>query len=174
MQPHWQEEWRMCLHKRIIFTSPFLSGRGPGGWSEHPAPTQGIQRSAALWEGSEGVPPRMQAGSPEGCNPTGRRNGGCASINASSLLPPSFQEGGQGDGVSDLLTTNQQPTTVLTCQTAWPPPLFRRRQFYILWRPPVQPADPVKPSDIGIAFIGLLPILFILLMLTVVIPGFMG
>ena len=38
----------------------------------------------------------------------------------------------------------------------------------------MQPADPVKPSDIGIAFIGLLPILFILLVLTVVIPGFMG
>ena len=164
----------MCLHKLIIFTSPFLSGRGAEGWSEHPAPTQGIQRSAALWEGSEGVPQRMQAGSPEGRNLSGRRNGGCASINSSSLLPPSFQEGGQGDGVSDLLTTNQQPTTVLTCQTAWPPPLFRRRQFYILWRPPVQPADPVKPSDIGIAFIGLLPILFILLVLTVVIPGFMG
>ena len=34
VQPHWQEEWRMCLHKLLFFTSPFLPGRGPGGWSE--------------------------------------------------------------------------------------------------------------------------------------------
>ena len=79
VQPHWQEEWRMCLHKLRFFTPPFLKGRGPGGWS-----------GPALR--------RVQAGSPEGCNPTGRRNGGCASINYVSLLPPSFQEGGQGDG----------------------------------------------------------------------------
>ena len=86
--------------------SPFLPGRGPGGWSEHPAPTQGIQRSAALWEGSEGVPQRMQAGSPEGCNLSGRRNGGCASINSSSLLSP-FLPGRmgplRGDGPNTLL-----------------------------------------------------------------------
>ncbi len=39
-----------------------------------------------------------QAGSPEGRTPSGRSYGGCASITHSSLFPPSFQEGGQGDG----------------------------------------------------------------------------
>ena len=32
-QPLWQAVWRMCLHKLILFTTPFLSGRGSGGWS---------------------------------------------------------------------------------------------------------------------------------------------
>ena len=30
-RPLWQEVWRMCLHKLIFFSSPFLKGRGPGG-----------------------------------------------------------------------------------------------------------------------------------------------
>ena len=46
----------------------------------------GVQRAPPFGRGL-GVGP-SQAGSPEGCNPTGRRYGGC-------LLPP-FQEGGRG------------------------------------------------------------------------------
>ena len=98
----------MCLHKRIIFTSPFLLGRGPGGWCERPIDYQPTTHD-------------------------------CANM-SNGVAAPAFQA-----------------ATVLHLVEA-----------------PVQPADPVKPSDIGIAFIGLLPILFILLMLTVVIPGFMG
>ena len=96
------------------------TGRRYGGV---PRPESGSPEGAALWQGSGGVPQfslfysplpsrkgargmvrpiieaqLLQAGSPEGCNPTGRRNGGCASITSSSLFPPSFQEGGQGDG----------------------------------------------------------------------------
>ena len=50
VQPHWQEVWRTCLHKQIYFSSPFLSGRGPGDGACHyrgAAPSRGRCSSAA-------------------------------------------------------------------------------------------------------------------------------
>ena len=68
--PHWQAVWRMCLHTLLFFHfPPFLPGRGPGGWC-----------GPALR--------CVQAGSPEGSTPTGRRSGGCASIHYTSSLSP--------------------------------------------------------------------------------------
>ena len=55
--PLWQEVWRTCLHKPRFFTSPFLEGRGPGGWSEPPS------RPSPKSQDSRG--PRHLAGAPE-------------------------------------------------------------------------------------------------------------
>ena len=102
VQPHWQEEWRMCLHNPIIFTSPpsviaRSLRRGNLGWGgracagTHPRP--GVPPTAPdcfaaarndgppaapLWRPGACPPQHVQAGSPEGCNPTGRRNGECS------------------------------------------------------------------------------------------------
>ncbi len=66
---------------RVRYFSPLPSRKGARGMVRAPIEAQ--------------LP---QAGSPEGRTPSGRRYGGCASITYSSLFPPSFQEGGQGDG----------------------------------------------------------------------------
>ncbi len=72
-QPLWQEVWRMCLHKLLFLTAPFLPGRGPGGWS-----------------------PARVSGESRGGNLSGKRYGGCASINSSSLLSPFLPGKGPG------------------------------------------------------------------------------
>ncbi len=79
VQPLWQEVWRVSL-QLPLFSSPFLPGRGPGGWSEHLPPNgacseakplchefqrvspstckRGVQRGAtSLASGMEDVPP---------------------------------------------------------------------------------------------------------------------
>ena len=92
--PHWQAVWRMCLHTLHFFTSPFLEGRGPGGWCgqgerspkrgspEGSTPT-GRRYGGCASSTTEAVVV-VQAGSPEGSTPTGRRYGGCASIHYTS------------------------------------------------------------------------------------------
>ena len=71
VQPHWQVAWRMCLHKpsSFLYCSPFLRGRGLGGWCARTASgyPQGAPLRVMVWH----VHPM---GSPEGCNPTGRRH----------------------------------------------------------------------------------------------------
>ncbi len=71
-----------------------------------------LESNRTRWEGGQqpspalahqqriGMFPRACKRESRGRHPSGRRYGGCASINQSSLLPPSFQEGGQGDGPS--------------------------------------------------------------------------
>ncbi len=61
VQPHWQKEWRMCLHKLLFYTPPFLKGRGPGGWCD-PALRRvqaGSPEGAVLWRGHWGCPPDL-------------------------------------------------------------------------------------------------------------------
>ena len=97
-------------------------GRNPTGrrYGGVPRPESGSPEGAALWQGSGGVPQSLlysplpsrkgargmvrpiieaqplQAGSPEGRTPSGRRYGGCASIPSSSLFPPSWRKGARG------------------------------------------------------------------------------
>ena len=48
-QPLWQEVWRMCLHKLLFLTSPFLPGKGPGAWSKHPLKPKPPCRERPPW-----------------------------------------------------------------------------------------------------------------------------
>ena len=90
VQPHWQAAWRMCLHTLLLFTFPLPSRKGPRGMVRAPklkrSPRkQGVQRGITpLAGGMEDVPQHVQAGSPEGNNPTGKRYGG---------VPPHVQTG---------------------------------------------------------------------------------
>ncbi len=64
-------------------------------------PSRHCECSEAIRGGA--VPPSAcERGSPEGCTRSGRRYGGRASINHASLLPPSWKEGGQGDGPATI------------------------------------------------------------------------
>ena len=87
-------------HYPVIASLAKQSGAvGPTPFRHSPAPdrraasllamtapeTAGVQRAQ---------PP--QAGSPEGCNPTGRRYGGCASMTYTSVLPPFLSGRGPG------------------------------------------------------------------------------
>ena len=66
--PLWQEVWRMCLHTLLFLISPFLEGRGTGGWCSRPSrravPTSGGPEGAALWQGSGGVPQSTEISAP--------------------------------------------------------------------------------------------------------------
>ena len=59
MQPLWQAVWRMCLHKLILFTTPFLKGRGSGEWSEpqlkRSPRKRRVQRGATPLAGARGA-----------------------------------------------------------------------------------------------------------------------
>ena len=95
MQPLWQEVWRMCLHKPSSLLSPFLLGKGPGGWSKHPPARQrGAQSGCNLPRWFMGV--CLHKPSPEGCNLSGKRYGGCASINYIFFTSPFLLGRGPG------------------------------------------------------------------------------
>ncbi len=118
-QPHWQAVWRMCLHKpaSFLYCPPFLEGRGPGGWSEPPLRQQSRKpesRECRPLEGSGSVPQRQpyhRRGSPEGCNPPGRRYGGCASINLLLffICPLPSRKGARGMVRATIEATSPKP-----------------------------------------------------------------
>ncbi len=134
--PHWQAEWRMCLHTLHFFTFPPSwkeGGQGDGVVPHYGACKRGVQRGAPLWqevwrmclhtllfftfppswkEGGQGdgaVPHygAYKRGSPEGSTPTGRRSGGCASINDTSLLSPFLEGRGSGGWCGPALRSVQ-------------------------------------------------------------------
>ncbi len=71
--PFRQEVWRMCLHKPLLFTAPFLRGRGPGGWSDprsRPSPESRDSRGRRPLAEVPGIVPRAcKRESPEGAHP---------------------------------------------------------------------------------------------------------
>ena len=94
--PLWQAVWRMCLQTLHFLTFPPSwkeGGQGDGprpyrGQSPEPREPSGVWRRGPALRWRWWCPQCMKRGSPEGSTPTGRRYGGCASINDTSLLSP--------------------------------------------------------------------------------------
>ena len=114
VQPPWQEVWRMCLHKQIYFSSPFLSGRGQGDGAHYyrgKAPNRGRHEAqprclpatvrplyrAAPWAAAQWVSSALASGESRGVQPPWQEVWRMCLHEPISLLPPSCQEGGQGD-----------------------------------------------------------------------------
>ena len=99
VQPHWQAEWRMCLHRLIFFIFPLPdSGESRGAqphwqavwgvWQRKPPGMEDVRRFFTF--------PLRESGESRGEHyPSGRRYGGCASID-SSLFSPFLEGRGPG------------------------------------------------------------------------------
>ena len=105
--PLWQVVWRVSLQLPLFSSPPFLSGRGPGGWSEHLPPNGACSETKPLCHGFQRV-------SPCTCKRAVQRGatalaGGLEGVPPASTIffPPSFQEGGQGDGPNTCRLTER-------------------------------------------------------------------
>ena len=121
--PPWQEVWRMCLHKPLLFSFPLPlqeGGQGDGpshhrgqatnrrSLAEPRPPTSHCDCSEAIWGGAAPfrirlgrAPPRLQTGESRGGAPLWQEVWRMC-LHKTTLLyfPLPLQEGGQGDGPS--------------------------------------------------------------------------
>ena len=147
-QPLWQEVWRMCLHKPtfclILPPSSQEGGQGDGAHGRpvgthkgHPygggCPVRtegGVQRGAAPWQESEGVP-RAPKGASRGAQPLWQEVWRMCLHKPTFflILPPSSQEGGQGDGA---LPIEPRPRIAgsQSVRPAYPPAKARSRPLF--------------------------------------------